>query len=104
MVMPHRIVTNILEGLERLDKVIPGVASDSTLLYAPEIKFYAMRVEVDITMETSKPNLFVAGDGAGVSRGLVIASATGILAARGILEKEGVEWEKEELPEPSVEA
>jgi hypothetical protein len=90
MVMPHRIVTNILEGLERLDMVIPGVASDSTLLYAPEIKFYAMRVEVGRSMETSIPNLFVAGDGAGVSRGLVIASATGVLAARGILAKEGI--------------
>lgn len=90
MVMPHRIVTNILEGLERLDKVIPGVASDSTLLYAPEIKFYAMRVEVGRSMETSISNLFVAGDGAGVSRGLIIASATGILAARGILAKEGI--------------
>lgn len=90
MVMPHRIVTNILEGLERLDKVIPGVASDSTLLYAPEIKFYAMRVEVGKSMETSIPNLFVAGDGAGVSRGLIIASATGVMAARGILAKEGI--------------
>jgi hypothetical protein len=90
MVMPHRIVTNIIEGLERLDMVIPGVASDSTLLYAPEIKFYAMRVEVGKSMETSIPNLFVAGDGAGVSRGLIIASATGIMAARGILAKEGI--------------
>ncbi|MDP6459844.1 MAG: NAD(P)/FAD-dependent oxidoreductase [Candidatus Hydrothermarchaeota archaeon] len=89
MVMPHRIVTNILEGLEKLDKVIPGVASDSTLLYAPEIKFYAMRVKVGKSMETSRPNLFAAGDGAGVSRGLIIASATGIMAARGILAKEG---------------
>ncbi len=93
MVMPHRIVTNILEGLERLDRVIPGVASDSTLLYAPEIKYYAMRVEVDRSMETSRENLFVAGDGVGVSRGLVIASATGILAARGVMEKEGVDWQ-----------
>ncbi|NOZ76731.1 MAG: NAD(P)/FAD-dependent oxidoreductase [Euryarchaeota archaeon] len=90
MVMPHRIVTNILEGLEKLDAVMPGVASDSTLLYAPEIKYYAMKVEVGPTMETSIPNLFVAGDGAGVSRGIIIASATGVLAARGILAKEGV--------------
>lgn len=91
MVMPHRIVTNIIEGLDKLDKVIPGVASDNTLLYAPEIKFYAMRVEVGRSMETSIPNLFVAGDGAGVSRGLIVASATGIMAANGILEKEGVQ-------------
>jgi uncharacterized FAD-dependent dehydrogenase len=90
MVMPHRVVTNILEGLERLDVVIPGVAADSTLLYAPEIKFYAMRAEVGATMETSKENLFIAGDGAGVSRGIITASATGIMAARGVLSKEGL--------------
>ncbi len=89
MVMPHRIVTNILEGLDRLDRVIPGVSADSTLLYAPEIKFYAMRVEVERTMETSRKNLFIAGDGAGVSRGIITASATGILAARGVMGKEG---------------
>ncbi|MEE8402732.1 MAG: FAD-dependent oxidoreductase, partial [Candidatus Hydrothermarchaeaceae archaeon] len=90
MGMPHRIVTNIKEGLERLDMVIPGVASDSTLLYAPEIKYYAMRVDVEKSMETSIENLFVAGDGVGVSRGIIVASATGVLAARGILRKEGI--------------
>ncbi len=90
MVMPHRVVTNIKEGLEMLDVVIPGVAADSTLLYAPEIKYYAMRVEVGKSMETSRKNLFVAGDGVGISRSLVIASATGVLAARGIMEKEGI--------------
>ncbi len=91
MVMPHRIVTNIIEGLDRLDKVIPGVASDSTLLYATEIKFYAMRVKIGRSMETSKENLFVAGDGAGVTRGIITASATGVMAARGIMEKEGID-------------
>lgn len=90
MVMPHRVVTNIKEGLEMLDMVIPGVASDSTLLYAPEIKYYAMRAEVGKSMETSIKNLFVAGDGVGVSRGIIVASATGVLAARGIMEKEGI--------------
>ncbi len=90
MVMPHRIVTDILEGLEKLDKVIPGVASDSTLLYAPEIKYYAMKVEVNKYMQTNIPNIFVAGDGVGVSRGLIIASATGVLAARGVLKEEGI--------------
>lgn len=90
MVMPHRIVSNIIEGLERLDKVIPGVASDSTLLYATEIKFYAMRVEIGRSMETSMKNVFIAGDGAGVSRGIITASATGIMAAIGIMEKDGI--------------
>ena len=87
MAMPSRIVTDILEGLERLDKVVPGVASDSTLLYAPEVKLYAMQINVDQNMETSVPKLFVAGDGAGLSRGIVTAGATGLLAARGIIRK-----------------
>ncbi len=90
MVMPHRVVTDIVEGLEKLDRVIPGVASDSTLLYAPEIKYYAMKVTVNRYMETSIPNLFVAGDGVGVSRGIIVASATGVLAARGVMKKEGI--------------
>ena len=87
MALPGRIVTDILETLDRLDKVVPGVASDSTLLYAPEVKFYAMKIKVDRNMETSAPNLFVAGDGAGLSRGIVTAAATGLLAARGIMAK-----------------
>ena len=90
MALPHRIVTDILEGLEKLDHVIPGVASSSTLIYAPEIKFYANRIEVNKNLETSVENIFVAGDGAGLSRGIVVAAATGILAARGVLKKEGV--------------
>lgn len=87
MALPGRIVTGLIEGLERLDAVAPGVASDSTLLYAPEVKFYSMEVTVDENMETSVPNLFVAGDGAGLSRGIVTSAATGLLAARGIIAK-----------------
>jgi len=89
MALPGRIVTDIIEGLESLNKVIPGVASDSTLLYAPEVKLYAMQITVDQNMETSISNLFVAGDGAGLSRGIVTAAATGLLAARGIIKKIG---------------
>lgn len=85
MALPHRLVVDIIEGLEALDKVIPGIASDSTLLYAPEIKLYAMRVEVDKGMKTTIKGLYAAGDGAGVSRGIVGAAATGIVAARSIL-------------------
>jgi hypothetical protein len=85
MAYPYRIVSDILESLERLGKVIPGVDSDSTLLYAPEIKFYAMRVKTNKLLQTDIPNIFVAGDGAGVSRGIVGAAATGIIAAKGIL-------------------
>ena len=85
MAYPSRMVKNLLEGLEMLDRVMPGVNSDSTLIYAPEIKFYAMRVETNRQLRTVLPNLYVAGDGAGVSRGIVGAAATGIIAARGVL-------------------
>lgn len=85
MVLPHRILTDIIEGLDKLNEVIPGVAADSTFLYAPEIKYYAMKINVDGNMETNIKNLFVAGDGAGLSRDIVKASATGILAARGAM-------------------
>ncbi len=85
MALPHRIMMDIIEGLEKLNEIIPGVASDSTLLYAPEIKFYAMRAKVDMNMETTVKNLFAAGDGTGLSRDIVNAAATGILAARGML-------------------
>ncbi len=87
MALPHRITMDIIEGLEKLNEIIPGVMSDSTLLYAPEIKFYAMRIKVDGNMETSVKNLFAAGDGAGLSRDIVNAAATGILAARGVMKK-----------------
>jgi len=87
MALPHRIVTDIREGLEVLNEIIPGVASDSTLLYAPEVKFYSMQVLVDRNMESSVKNLFAAGDGAGLSRDIVNAAATGVIAARGILKK-----------------
>ncbi len=87
MAMPGRVVTDITEGLEHLDEVVPGVAEDSTLLYAPEVKLYAMQIHIDENMETNVANLFVAGDGAGLSRGIVAAAATGLLAARGIIAK-----------------
>ena len=87
MALPHKILTDVLEGLDKLNEVIPGVASDSTFLYAPEVKFYSMQVEVDRNMETAVKNLFASGDGTGLSRDIINASATGILAARGILNK-----------------
>ena len=89
MALPHRITMGVIEGLEKLAEIIPGVASDSTLLYAPEIKFYAMKIKTDRCMETSVKNLFAAGDGAGVSRDIINAASTGVLAARGITKKTG---------------
>jgi uncharacterized FAD-dependent dehydrogenase len=87
MALPARVVDDITEGLDMLNKVVPGVAEDGTLLYAPEIKFHALRVAVGKGMETGIANLYAAGDGAGVSRGIVGASVTGMLAARSVIRK-----------------
>ena len=84
MALPHRIVVDLVEALGKLAGVIPGVDADSTLLYAPELKLYAMAVEVDGNLMTSIPGLFAAGDGPGLSRDLINASATGVLVGRGI--------------------
>jgi uncharacterized FAD-dependent dehydrogenase len=85
MVLPHRILTDILEGLEKLNEVIPGVATNSTFLYAPEIKYYSMKFTVSDDMQTNIKNLYAAGDGAGLSRDIVKAAATGLLASRAII-------------------
>jgi len=89
MALPGRIITNIVEGLEMLNRVVPGIAENSTLLYAPEIKFHALRVNVSKNMETSIKNLFAAGDGCGVSRGIVGAAVTGMIGAHEIIAREG---------------
>lgn len=85
LVLPHRVVENILEAISRLDTIFPGVASPQTLLYAPELKYYSVRARIDANFETSVAGIHVAGDGVGLSRGINIAAATGVLAARGIL-------------------
>jgi uncharacterized FAD-dependent dehydrogenase len=85
MALPHRIVTNILEGFEKLDEVMPGINSGSTLLYAPEVKFRSSRIKTDRGLQTDVVNLHVAGDAAGVSGSITGAAATGIMAARGII-------------------
>lgn len=88
MAYPYRLIKDILEGLEILDKVIPGVNNNSTLLYAPEFKRSAKRIETGPYLESiTIKDLFFAGDGAGVSRGIIGAAITGIIAAKGILSK-----------------
>ena len=89
MALPERIVTNLRQGLEQLNRVIPGVANEETLLYAPEIKFFATQVDCDANLETAVPGLFVAGDGPGVSGNIVAAAATGIIPARCLVERLG---------------
>jgi hypothetical protein len=74
--------------LEAMDKLAPGVASRHTLLYGVEVKFYSGRLQLTSNLETEVANMFAAGDGAGVSRGLIQASASGIIAAQEILRRE----------------
>lgn len=83
-VIPYRYLSDILEMIAALDKVAPGVNSKHTLLYGVEVKFYSMQLKLTNTLETEKENLFAVGDGAGVSRGLIQASASGVMAAREI--------------------
>jgi uncharacterized FAD-dependent dehydrogenase len=84
LVLPHRYIVNLLEMLDALDQVAPGVALRHTLLYGVEAKFYSSRIKLTPNLETQVTNLFAAGDGAGVTRGLVQASASGLVAAHEI--------------------
>ena len=88
LVLPYRYIVNLLEMLEAMDKIAPGVDSRHTLLYGVEVKFYSSRLRVTPELETEVENLFAAGDGAGITRGLVQASASGLIAARAILKRE----------------
>ena len=87
LVFPHRIMVDIIEMLEALDKVSPGIASDETLLYGVEVKFYSNKVTVDNNFETSIKGLRAIGDGAAATRGLMQASANGVSVARSIIER-----------------
>ena len=88
LVLPHRIILNILEGLETLDKIIPGVANDDTLLYGPEIKFFSNEIETNNQFKLENDNIYFIGDGAGKAGNIVTAAATGLIAARDILKGE----------------
>lgn len=85
LVLPHRILFDIIEMIKSLDKVSPGLASDETLLYGVEVKFYSNIVKVDKTFRSpAVTNLYFGGDGAGITRGLMQASVNGVLIAREI--------------------
>ena len=86
-VLPYRHLSGLMEMLQAMDKLAPGVASHHTLLYGVEVKFYSFRLQLSPSLETEVSNMFAVGDGAGVSRGLVQASASGVVAARQILRR-----------------
>ncbi len=85
LVLPHRIILNIIEGLEKLDEIIPGVNNGETLLYGPEIKFFSNEIITNKQMKIDNYNIYFIGDGAGKAGNIVTAAATGLVAARNIL-------------------
>lgn len=87
LAMPKRYMDDLTESIEKLDKIMPGISGDSTILYAPEIKFHGLRIKTDEYLNAAE-KIYVAGDGAGISRGIVGAAASGLLAAEGILKND----------------
>ena len=87
LVLPHRIILNILEGLEKLDQIIPGVNNDETLLYGPEIKFFSNEITTNNKFKLENFDVYFIGDGAGKAGNIVTAAATGLVAARDILKR-----------------
>jgi uncharacterized FAD-dependent dehydrogenase len=83
-VLPHRYLSSILEALDALDGFAPGTGSRHTLLYGVEVKFYSARPRLTASLETEVKNLFAVGDGAGVTRGLLQASASGLVVGREV--------------------
>ena len=96
-VLPFRYISDIMEMIEVLDQLAPGVNSRNTLLYGVEVKFYSSRVRLSPKLETEIGNLYAIGDGAGVTRGLVQSSCSGVIAARAILRDAGIVGKKESV-------
>ena len=86
--MPYRAMTNIIGFIQAVDYVVPGFASTETLLYSPELKFYSNRVKMDTDFRTSITGLYCLGDSSGWTRGLMMASAMGVMMGRILMEKE----------------
>ncbi len=87
LVLPHRILVDIIEMIKALDKVTPGLASDETLLHGVEVKFYSNLIKVDKNFQSKDfKNIYFGGDGAGITRGLMQASVNGVLIAQRIIE------------------
>jgi uncharacterized FAD-dependent dehydrogenase len=84
LVLPYRIMKDIEEMIIALDNVTPGLASDETLLYGVEVKFYSNKIKINENFETNIKSLYVMGDGAGITRGLMQASVNGVYTARKI--------------------
>ncbi len=86
-VLPYRYLKDLLEMFEAMETLVPGINSLHTLLYGVEVKFYSHRLKLSPDLETPIRHLFVIGDGAGITRGLIQASASGLMAARAIIQE-----------------
>jgi len=86
--LPYRTMINIINFIQAMDKVVPGFASPETLLYAPELKFYSNRVEMDTQLRTNVKGLHCLGDSSGWTRGLMMSSAMGVIMGRLLAEQE----------------
>ncbi len=83
--MPYRAMVNIISFIQAMDQVVPGFASTETLLYSPELKFYSNKVRMDENLVTNVKGLYCLGDSSGWTRGLMMASAMGVLMGRKLL-------------------
>lgn len=88
-VLPYRHLADIVDFLETMEQLVPGVAADETLMYGVEVKFYSSRLQLGPDLQTRIGGLYAIGDGAGVTRGLVQSGASGLVAARAALERIG---------------
>jgi uncharacterized FAD-dependent dehydrogenase len=84
--MPYRAMTSIVNFIEAVDDVVPGFASEETLLYAPELKFYSNRVTMDEDLDTNVGHLHCLGDSSGWTRGLMMSSAMGLIMGERLAE------------------
>ncbi len=94
LVLPYNTMKSLIEMMEALDHITPGIATEHTLFYGVEAKFYSARPAVNNKFESKVNNLFMIGDGAGITRGLAQAGANGVVVARAIAEKNGGSYEK----------
>ena len=85
--MPYRTMISIINFIKQLDEVVPGIASDETLLYSPELKFYSNRISLNKDLSTSVDGLYCLGDSSGHTRGIMQASSGGIYCARKLVEE-----------------
>ena len=87
MILPYKTMQSLIEMMDALNYITPGIANDHTLFYGVEAKFYSDRIACDNNFETKIKNLYVGGDGAGITRGLAQAGANGVKVAREIIAK-----------------